>query len=243
MGKIDRLLLSPHEFGITHYQWNEDGSLDVFQDVYLDLEGKLDRQIPFTFNKVEGTFRCYGVNSLVGSPRIVTKGFFCGSNDLTSLIGGPDLVGGTYDCSRNMLTSLEGSPRIVSRFNCSENKLTSLKYCPGIIRDFNCSHNLLTTLEYCPKYIDELNIGSNKIESLEDFPNLITKDLFCDDKVVLLIESHKNPTVILNGISDNSTPITQSFKNPTILISGSIIGKQIAIRQQGRPHYKIGVTS
>ena len=50
------------KYGIKNYTINDDGSIDVDSDVYLN--GSNLTQIPLKFNKVTGDFYCYN-NSLL----------------------------------------------------------------------------------------------------------------------------------------------------------------------------------
>ena len=101
---------------------NEDGSLDVDGNVWLD-ELELTK-IPLKFNKVNGCFSCSSnkLTSLEGCPKKTNEYFNCANNKLTSLEGCPKEVKGTFDCGYNRLTSLEGCPKKVYRsFYCHEN--------------------------------------------------------------------------------------------------------------------------
>ncbi len=67
-------------------------------------------------------FHSRDLDSLEGSPKVVTGNFYCNENNLTSLKGGPEIVHGSYNCRYNQLTSLEGLPReIYGTFKCIEN--------------------------------------------------------------------------------------------------------------------------
>ena len=67
------------KYNITNYTINEDGSIDVNDDVYLSFKGI--KKIPLRFNKVSGNFDC-------------------AYNRLTTLEGAPQSVG-SFDCSNN----------------------------------------------------------------------------------------------------------------------------------------------
>jgi hypothetical protein len=119
------------KFKIRNYTINDDYTIDVMGDVYLD-DMSLDK-IPFKFNIVSGDFLC-GFNKLTtleGSPESVGEYFYCYYNKLITLKGGPKRVGKDFDCSYNELTTLEGSPVSVGRdFHCYNNPLTTLKDGP-----------------------------------------------------------------------------------------------------------------
>jgi len=104
--KIVEEVEKPEFYNIGNYKFNPDGTLDVFENVYL--VSKHLTELPFNFGKIFGFFDC-------------------SHNFLTSLKGFPEIVNGDFDCSFNSLTSLEGSPKIVNGdFDCYNNDLTSL---------------------------------------------------------------------------------------------------------------------
>ena len=92
------------QYGIENYTINEDGSIDVDDDVWL-THGNLT-ELPLNFNKVTGSFNCSGnkLTSLKGSPRWIGGYFSCENNDLTSLEFSPDYVGDNFWCDYNNLT-------------------------------------------------------------------------------------------------------------------------------------------
>jgi len=100
--------MKPEDFGITKYKFRPDGTLDVFQDVYL--VGKSLKELPFKFGKVDGDFNCnYNkLTILKGCPEIVNGNFYCSGNNLTSLIYFPKIINGSFHCSNNSLKSLNG---------------------------------------------------------------------------------------------------------------------------------------
>ncbi|HOB25691.1 MAG TPA: hypothetical protein PKG93_00890 [Bacilli bacterium] len=65
------------KYKITDYTINEDGSIDVDGDVYLD--GEKLTNIPLEFGRVTGHFWCYSneLTSLQGCPISVGGGFYC----------------------------------------------------------------------------------------------------------------------------------------------------------------------
>ena len=132
------------KYGIKNYTINDDGSIDVGGDVYL--QAYHIKELPLTFNKVTGSFNCSrnSLTTLKGSPKSVGGRFDCGYNHiLPDLKGSPDSVGGSFDCDGNNLTSLEGSPESVGgHFNCQFNNLTDLKGSPKSIGGgFYCDDN------------------------------------------------------------------------------------------------------
>ncbi len=91
------------------------------RDGFIDVEGDLDLSGKSLF----GITRRYGVvtgnclvsnnklTSLKGSPRFVTKGFYCYKNYLTSLEGCPSDVGGDFVCTHNAVEFTEDEVRAV----------------------------------------------------------------------------------------------------------------------------------
>ena len=157
------------EYNITNYIINDDGSIDVYGNVFLD-NYKLT-ELPLTFNYVSGSFYCVGneLTTLKGSPKHVGSDFICTNNKLTTLEGCPENVSGSFYCYNNKLTTLKGSPKHVGRvFNCSHNNLTD-NYCDTIIgKDF------YTSLEQEGLIVKK---GSNKITNYKEFQKLRKRKL------------------------------------------------------------------
>jgi hypothetical protein len=112
-------------YNITNYTINDDGSIDVNDNV--DLSKKRLSKLPLKFRNVTGFFDCYNnqLTSLEGAPTTVGSNFYCDNNQLTSLEGAPTTVGGNFYCSNNQLTSLEGAPRTVGgSFDCNNNPIS-----------------------------------------------------------------------------------------------------------------------
>ena len=87
------------------------------------LSGKRLRRMP---QNRDGTYLfdsvyVYGVfnvsdnelTSLTGSPKRISRYFYCEWNQLESLRGAPVQIEGDFDCSYNNLKSLDGCPRYV----------------------------------------------------------------------------------------------------------------------------------
>jgi hypothetical protein len=143
------------EYGIKNYTINEDGSIDVNDNVWLNSKGLTE--LPLVFNKVNGDFNCSGnqLTTLKGCPRWVGGNFYCSYNDLTSLVFSPEYVGGNFSCRDNELTDLIGSPKqIVGSFNCFNNrKLNNPKGCTEKIgRFFYCTN---TPMSYIFNTVDQ----------------------------------------------------------------------------------------
>ena len=100
--------MKPEDYGIKNYKFNPDGTLDVFQNVYMD--SKHLKELPFKFGKVDGYFSCSNnkLISLKGAPRIVNGDFYCDDNNLKSFKGIPEIVNGDVNCTNNNLKSLDG---------------------------------------------------------------------------------------------------------------------------------------
>ena len=92
-------------YGIKNYTINDDGSIDVAEDIYISYKGLTE--LPLRFNKVTGSFNCdYNrLTSLKGCPRWIGGSFNCIGNKLTSLEFSPDYVGGYFWCQYNKLTN------------------------------------------------------------------------------------------------------------------------------------------
>jgi hypothetical protein len=149
--KFDDIHKICKKYGIKNYTINEDGSIDVNDDVDLRNEGLT--KIPLMFGNISGSFNC-------------------GYNQLTSLGGCPVSVGGVFSCSENQLASLEGCPTSVGgSFYCSSNQLTSLEGCPKSIRGS-------ITLRDNPVYeIWNLFMDKDKIELFNDYDIIRGEDI------------------------------------------------------------------
>jgi hypothetical protein len=181
-----------NKFGIKNWTLNEDGSIDVDGDVYVDLSFKKLIKIPIKFRNVSGNFNCSynNLTSLEGSPKWVSGNFCCDNNNLSSLKGCPEWVGGSFYCNSNELISLKGCPESVGGyFDCSNNKLTSLEGCTKSVGlDFDCSINNLISLEGGPKLISgDLFSYYNNLTSLEGAPESIRGQLYCKNNPVYQI--------------------------------------------------------
>lgn len=151
------------KYGIKNYTINEDGTIDVNGDVFLN--NKKLHNIPFKFGKVNS--------------------FICSNNKLTSLEGSPTEIVDTFECSNNILTSLEGSPKEVGgHFYCFNNKLVNLKGSPEEVGgDFNCFGNNLNTLEGMP-----LEIGGNF--HCRSNPNLVLLNSLSNIEGIIYCDKH-----------------------------------------------------
>lgn len=182
---------------LTHFDFNDDLSVNVQQDVEIYLEwdepsyyhfGPIAltqarlRRIPIRFSKIDGNFsvECCGLETLEGCPEIVTGTFDCASNELTSLEHGPKWVGESYLCGRNKLRTLEGAPgQIRDDFDAYRNCFESLKGSPTRVGgDFNCEESNLTNLIGAPEYVGkDFNCSWNEIETLSGLSAFIGGNL------------------------------------------------------------------
>lgn len=160
------------EFLITNYHINNDGTIDVFQDVILSRM-KI-KNLPIKFNNIDGSFFCNdcGLETLEGCPKIVKGRFNCDFNKLTTLKGGPEEAQEIYSCSYNRLKNLIGSPKYFNgEFHCNDNKLETLEGCPiQITEELECSNNLLKSLEGCPNDVPIINCQYNQIYLIDGLP-------------------------------------------------------------------------
>jgi len=158
------------KLGIKSYTFNDDGSIDVNGDVYLNFKSLT--KLTIKFRNVSGDFNCSNnkLTSLEGCPKSVGGSFDCSYNNLTSLKGSPETVGSNFNCNDNKLTSLLGSPKTVGGyFNCRFNNLTSLVGGPETVGGyFYCRSNNLTSLVGGPETVGgDFNCFNNNLTSLE----------------------------------------------------------------------------
>ena len=154
------------KYDIRNYTINEDGSIDVDGNVYLN--GKKLIELPLKFGKVSGDFSCHfnNLTSLEGSPREVGGHFSCGYNQLITLEGSPLSVGGIFNCYGNKLTSLSGISKYISGggIYCPYNKLRDVRGVKDGWRgyidiDNNPVHEIFKLFpeERCDEVIEYLN--------------------------------------------------------------------------------------
>ena len=219
---IPDLSARPEEFGITNYEFDENGFLNV--DGNVELNFKNLEKLPFKFGVVKNDFSCQqnDLISLEGAPKKVGGNFRCDNNKLTSLKGSPEKVGGNFSCSFNKLTSLEGSPKeVVDDFFCAYNNLTSLEGAPKKVGgSFNCSHNKLTSLKWGPKeVVGSFNCENNKLISLEGSPKEIYGGFDCsNNKLTSLKGAPEKVGYIFNCSNNNLTTLEYAPKEVNIFI-------------------------
>lgn len=174
-----------YKMGIKNYTINDDLSVDVDGSVYIH-EKKI-KEIPISFNKVTGNFKCTEINltTLKGVPNEVGGDFNCSYNNLTSLEYSPTIVTGDFKCVANMITSLKGCPIRVNDFDCSNNKLESLDGCPQEVElGFVCVNNKLTSLIGSPREVEDFFCVNNLLTTLEGSPSVIMRELDCDNNKI-----------------------------------------------------------
>lgn len=233
------------EYGIRNYTINDDGSIDVDGDIYIDSINLYE--LPLKFGNVTGNFSCKNnrLTSLKGCPNYVGN-FYCKNNRLKSLIGGPSNVGGNYDCSENDLISLEGCPetiggdlrcnnnQLISLYGCniytingefyiSRNKLISLRYCPKrIIGGFDCAYNELLSLEYGPEYVEkDYSCHHNKLVTLKGAPNTINERFFCSNNNLTTLEHIPKSTKDESKYYFNMNKLISTKYTPSNIISSA----------------------
>ena len=95
------------KYKIEKYSINDDLSIDVDGDVYLDSQSL--EHLPLKFNYVSGVF-------------------YCSYNKLKSLEGGLQTVGGHFGCEDNKLRDLEHFPEVSGSINIEGNTVNLLVY-------------------------------------------------------------------------------------------------------------------
>jgi len=153
--------MKPEDYGIRKYKFRLDGTLDVFQSVFL-LHKNLT-ELPFNFGEIDGLFDCSEnkLKNLKGAPEIVYD-FYCYKNKLTSLKGAPKIVKGDFYCYNNKLKSLKYAPKIIEdEFSAHNNKLKNLEglNLNGINNEINLRHNPNLKLTEKEKLWATLNPG------------------------------------------------------------------------------------
>lgn len=199
LAKKERIHQWLKDNGIYNFKFNEDGTLNCYQDVRLRHCKNVP--IPVKFSFIEGSFDCSecGLKNLDFAPTVVSRWFDCSDNELTSLKGGPQHVKEEYKCKNNQLKSLMGAPLKVCEFNCHNNQLEDLSGSPQFIQNsFICSNNQIKSLKGGPSYIGHnFNISNNQLTSLEHFPNFVKDHADFD----------KNPIMDFKAMTSNETMI------------------------------------
>ena len=125
-------ILHQYYIDISDFTINQDGSVDVRGNVYLQ-EKKLFK-LPLQFNKVSGQFNISHNNlkSLKGCPIEVRESFYCHNNELHTLKYGPKKVGGHFSCDDNYLDTLKNGPETVGgSYQATNNNLYDVSGFPN----------------------------------------------------------------------------------------------------------------
>jgi hypothetical protein len=165
-------------FGVKDYKINEDGTVDIINDVSKSLKIYSTVKYPL-FNRVRHDFNCgndgyenqLNLTTLVNiSPKIVGGSFYCNNNQLTSLKGSPESVGRNFYCYNNKLVSLEGAPQVGGYYSCRYNPIYEIvgnwiekdKNKNELIKEFN-EMNIIEVKGNKPKlFIERLKIFNKK---------------------------------------------------------------------------------
>lgn len=155
-----------YRYGIEKYTINEDGIVDVDDDVNLSNRN-LDR-IPFKFGKVSGDFIIISncLESLEGSPYYVGGEFACQFNKLKNLKGSPIEVSKNFYASRNNLESLDGmSLEIGGNFYCDNTSIKELDSVSNIEGYLYCDKDV--DISKFRGYCKKIKIWNNYYQEFE----------------------------------------------------------------------------
>ncbi len=113
------------EWDIEEYKINQDGSIDVNQDVDILYAGVTS--LPFKFNTIHGNFSFTSsrIENLENMPNVVNGNFDISDNHLTSLEGCPRIIKGDFDFANNLVESTyvgEYDVIISGSINCKSNQ-------------------------------------------------------------------------------------------------------------------------
>ena len=175
------------KYKIEKYSINDDLSIDVDGDVYLDSQSL--EHLPLKFNYVSGVFYCsYNkLKSLEGSPKTINGRFSCSNNELKTLKGSPQTVNGDFNCFNNKLESLEGSPQTVNgNFLCFNNELKDLEYFPEVSGIIHIKKNTVNLLVYT--FIKKAD--SFMIEDFVDYEIVRNRDTVMLDRLQTFIRDN-----------------------------------------------------
>jgi hypothetical protein len=109
---------------IDNYTINKDGSINVYEDVYLN-HNVFNGVIPIKFNEVHGTFRCCNRDliTLMRSPKMIKGNLVCSGNNIKDLKYLSKDIGGYIDLYNNDI-------RDIYDLTISNNNKVSLLYNP-----------------------------------------------------------------------------------------------------------------
>lgn len=199
---IDKILYYCDLFKIKKYNINDDGSIDVFEDV--DISNKYLIKIPIKFNEVYGDFLCNNTNivSMKNCPNIIHKNFNMGFNKIKKIEHSPIDVGEKFNLEHNKnLSYIKDFPRNVGSsivlYSCNfkslynlpsiingslyidfNKKLKHLIYSPKkVFGSYSCSYCFLKTLKGGPKWVGgDFNCNCNFLFDLKYSPRYIGGD-------------------------------------------------------------------
>lgn len=176
-----------YEMGIDNYDFNEDLSINVDDDV--DLSRKNLLYLPVQFNTVTG-------------------GFYCSFNLLTTCAGFPRKFALNVDASGNKLTNVEGMPkRIGSHCNLKHNNLTSIKGLENIEihGELILSHNPLTDLRssHIPRNIEVIKLQKTMLSNVAVKEYLLQHSMYINGETLYSLLANAEFANDLEVMSNN----------------------------------------
>ena len=105
------------EMGVKNYTINDDLTINVKSDVYLNNRGLVKFPNYIRFRTVRDWFGCMNnqLISLEGCPNLVGRDFYCSNNRLMNLKGCPSQIGGDFYCDNNKIKFTEEYVRSMSK--------------------------------------------------------------------------------------------------------------------------------
>ena len=115
---VEKIKSECEKYGITIYKINDDGSIDVFQNVRMGYYSLI--RIPLKFNFIDGNLNLSGNNlvSLEGCPKVLTGSLSLLHNkNLKNLEHSPEEVGRMINLRFSGIESLDGLKVPYSKLN------------------------------------------------------------------------------------------------------------------------------